>query len=57
MSDPEATTHSTDDAHLYAVTFAGIVVKVFSTEDEAMTFADELHRKHRAATITVEVLA
>ncbi len=43
--------------NLYAVTFAGIVVKVCGTEREAEAAARDMRQQHPDATIAVTVLA
>ncbi len=43
--------------NLYAVTFAGIVVKVCSTKREAEADARDMRQQHPAAVIGVAVLA
>ena len=50
-------TTNTNTSDLYAVTFAGLVVRVCSTEDEATAFAKDLRRAHSTVSIAVEVLA
>jgi hypothetical protein len=42
--------------NLYAVTFAGIVVKVCSTKREANKAARDMQQQHPAADIAVAVL-
>jgi hypothetical protein len=49
-----STDTNTDD--LYVVTFAGIVVRVCGTDDEATSYAKDLRRAHPTASIAVEVL-
>ena len=41
---------------MYAVTFAGIVVKVCSTKGEATDAARDMQQQHPDATISVAVL-
>jgi hypothetical protein len=45
------------DNRMYAVTFAGFVVKVCSTKREAHDFARGMRHQHPDATIAVTVLA
>jgi hypothetical protein len=47
----------TPEENLYAVTFAGYVVRVCSTKDEATEYATELRRAHSTVSIAVEVMA
>lgn len=42
--------------NLYAVTFAGFVVKVCSTKREAQDAARDMRKQHPAAAIAVAVL-
>lgn len=42
--------------NLYAVTFAGFVVKVCGSKREAQDAARDMRRQHPAAVITVAVL-
>lgn len=49
------TVKATDN--MYAVTFAGFVVKVCSTKREAQDFARAMMQQHTDATIAVTVLA
>ena len=46
----------TNTGDLYAVTFAGYVVRVCSTEDEATEYAKELRRAHSTVSIAVGVV-
>ena len=47
----------TSEDNLYAVTFAGYVVRVCSTKREAHDFARGMRQQHPDATIAVTVLA
>jgi hypothetical protein len=49
-------TTNTNTSDLYAVTFAGLVVMVCSTKDEATAYAKDLRRAHSTVSIAVEVL-
>ena len=53
----EMSSADTNTGDMYAVTFAGFVVRVCITEDEAAAYAKELRRAHSTVSIAVEVLA